>query len=74
MTVKQAREEMNILINLQKNLCGILKYYTQFPDKASEIENESRLNDELRNVISDAITVIESKSKELNDKIEKAEI
>ena len=76
MTVKEAREEIQRLLKLQGNMCALFRYAsdTDNSNVCREIEGKSELNDILGNVLSDAITIIKEKSKELNKRIENAEI
>ena len=76
MTVKQAREEMYYLEAIQKNMCALYSYFKKpgNGEMVMGIEEIAGINDTLENVLSDSITIIESKCKELNERIENAEI
>lgn len=76
MKVKEAREEIQRMLKLQGNMCALFRYSsdTNNNDACREIEEKSELDDILDNVLSDAITIIKEKCKELNKRIENAEI
>lgn len=67
---------MHHLATIQKNMCALYSYFKKpgNGEMVMMIEETAGINDTLENVLSDLITIIESKCNELNERIENAEI